>query len=85
MNAAITTEVDKISDIKKKLSNFPSMNGLELASKVSTKEPYEIGNKQSKKRLAVIDLGIKKIYLIILLIEIYILKFFHLTQILMKC
>ena len=60
MNAAITTEVDKISEIKKKLSNFPSMNGLELASKVSTKEPYEIGNKQSNKRLAVIDLGIKK-------------------------
>ena len=60
MNAAITTEVDKISDIKKKLTNFPSMNGLELASKVSTKEPYEIGNKQSNKRLAVIDLGIKK-------------------------
>ena len=60
MNAAITTEVDKISDIKKKLSNFPSMNGLELASKVSTKEPYEIGNKQSNKRLAVVDLGIKK-------------------------
>ncbi len=60
MNAAITTEVDKISDIKKKLSNFPSMNGLELASKVSTNEPYEIGNKQSNKRLAVVDLGIKK-------------------------
>ena len=60
MNAAITTEVDNISDIKKKLSNFPSMNGLELASKVSTKEPYEIGNKRSNKRLAVVDLGIKK-------------------------
>ena len=60
MNAAITTEVDKISDVKKKLSNFPSMNGLELASKVSTKEPYEIGNKRSNKRLAVLDLGIKK-------------------------
>ncbi len=60
MNAAITTEVDKISDIKKKLSQFPSMNGLELASKVSTKEPYEIGNKRSNKRLAVVDLGIKK-------------------------
>ena len=60
MNAAITTEVDKISDVKKKLSNFPSMNGLELASKVSTKEPYEIGNKRSNKRLAVVDLGIKK-------------------------
>ncbi len=60
MNAAITTEVVKISEIKKKLSNFPSMNGLELASKVSTTESYEIGNNDSSKRLAVVDLGIKK-------------------------
>ena len=36
------------------------MDGLELASKVSTKHPYELGDKNSKKRLAVIDLGIKK-------------------------
>ncbi len=60
MNAAITTEIDKISEIKKKLNKFPKMDGLELASKVSTKHPYELGDKNSKKRLAVIDLGIKK-------------------------
>ena len=60
MNAAITTEVDKINDIKKKLNDFPSMDGLELASKVSTKEAYEYGDRNSKKRLAVIDLGVKK-------------------------
>ena len=60
MNAAITTEVDKIDDLQKKLKDFPSMDGLELASKVSTKTPYEYGNNKSKIRLAVIDLGIKK-------------------------
>ncbi|GIS01288.1 MAG: hypothetical protein CM15mP102_21080 [Flavobacteriales bacterium] len=49
MNAAITTEIDKISEIKKKLNKFPKMDGLELASKVSTKHPYELGDKNSKK------------------------------------
>ena len=60
MNAAITTEIDKINIIKKNLDKFPTMNGLELASRVSTKKPYEYGDSNSKVRLAVIDLGIKK-------------------------
>ena len=51
MNAAITTQIDKISEIKNKLNKFPKMDGLELASKVSNKTPYELGNKTSKKRL----------------------------------
>ena len=60
MNAAITTETDKINTIKKNLDKFPTMDGLELASRVSTKKPYEYGDSNSKVRLAVIDLGIKK-------------------------
>jgi len=60
MNAAITTDIEKLDDIKNKLKNFPIMDGLELASKVSTTEPYEYGSSDSKIRLAVIDLGIKK-------------------------
>jgi carbamoyl-phosphate synthase small subunit len=60
MNAAITTETDIIDTIKKNLDKFPSMDGLELASKVSTKKPYEFGDSNSQARLAVIDLGIKK-------------------------
>ena len=40
MNAAITTEVDQIEDIKNQLSEFPDMKGMELASKVSTKVAY---------------------------------------------
>ena len=50
MNAAITTEIDKIEDIKKNLKKFPVMDGLELASQVSTKKSYEYGNKDSKAR-----------------------------------
>ena len=60
MNAAITTEIDKIEDITEDLNRFPVMDGLELASKVSTKKSYEYGDKNSQVRLAVIDLGIKK-------------------------
>ena len=37
MNAVITTEVNDIDDLSKKLQSVPSMKGLELASKVSTK------------------------------------------------
>ena len=40
MNAVISTDVDNIEGLKKQLADSPNMNGLELASKVSTKEPY---------------------------------------------
>jgi carbamoyl-phosphate synthase small subunit len=50
MNAAITTEIDKIDEINKKLKDFPIMDGLELASKVSTKNSYEYGDSNSKIR-----------------------------------
>ena len=36
------------------------MEGLELASKVSTRKSYLIGNPESKYKVAVIDLGIKQ-------------------------
>ena len=39
MNAAITTEVDQLDEIQNKLQEQPAMEGLELASKVSTQEP----------------------------------------------
>lgn len=60
MNAAITTELDKLDDIKKALADTPDMNGLELASKVSTKEAYEVGNPEATYRIAALDIGIKK-------------------------
>ena len=61
----------KIDTIKKNLDKFPIMDGLELASKVSTKKSYEIGDSNSQARLAVIDLGIKKIFLKIFQEEVY--------------
>ena len=60
MNAVITTEVDNIKELKKELANVPNMDGLELASKVSTKEPYFFGDKDAPYRVAVLDVGVKR-------------------------
>ena len=60
MNAVISTDIDHIDNLKNKLKDFPSMKGLELASKVSTKEPYFFGDSNSKFKIAALDLGIKK-------------------------
>ncbi len=60
MNAVITTQVDKIEDLKKQLAETPDMNGLELASKVSTKEPYFVGDENASIKIAALDIGIKK-------------------------
>lgn len=59
-NAVITTEVDKLDSLKEKLANMPEMVGLELASKVSTKEPYTVGSADAKYKVAAVDIGIKK-------------------------
>ena len=60
MNAVISTEIDDIDKLKAQLSKAPSMQGLELASKVSTKEPYFVGDENSKFKIAALDIGIKK-------------------------
>jgi carbamoyl-phosphate synthase small subunit len=60
MNAAISTKVDEIDMLKMELSKIPSMDGLELASKVSTKEIYNFGNESAKYKISALDLGIKK-------------------------
>ena len=60
MNAVISTEIDNISKLKKELANFPSMEGLELSSKVSTKEPYLYGDENATYKIAALDIGIKK-------------------------
>ena len=52
MNAIISTETDNIKELKTKLKSLPSMVGLELASKVSTKEPYFFGDPNSKLKVA---------------------------------
>lgn len=59
-NCIISNEIESFEELKKKLDAAPNMDGLELASVVSTKEAYEIGNENSKYRVAVLDLGIKR-------------------------
>ncbi|WP_145000883.1 glutamine-hydrolyzing carbamoyl-phosphate synthase small subunit [Olleya sp. Hel_I_94] len=60
MNAIISTDVDNIDGLKQQLAGVPSMSGLELASKVSTKEPYFIGDENAPIKIAALDIGIKK-------------------------
>ncbi len=59
MNAVICTDGTSIEDLKIALANVPDMNGLELASKVSTKQPYFYGNETAKYKISALDLGIK--------------------------
>jgi carbamoyl-phosphate synthase small subunit len=60
MNAIISSEILDLNELKAKLAEVPSMDGLELSSQVSTKEAYFYGNEQGKHRVAVLDLGVKK-------------------------
>ncbi|NOY48663.1 MAG: glutamine-hydrolyzing carbamoyl-phosphate synthase small subunit [Chlorobi bacterium] len=60
MNAVISTEVDNIEKLKQQLAEVPNMDGLELASKVSTKEPYYFGDENASYKIAALDIGIKK-------------------------
>ncbi len=60
MNAIISTDVENKEALQKQLAKVPSMEGLELASKVSTKEPYYVGNKNATYKIAALDIGIKK-------------------------
>ena len=58
-NAIITSDVTNREALSKQLREIPSMKGLELASKVSTKKPYHFGNEDATYRIAALDLGIK--------------------------
>lgn len=60
MNAIISSETEDIEVLKQKLKEVPSMEGLELSSKVCTKEAYFVGNENAKYKVAVLDLGVKK-------------------------
>jgi len=59
MNAIISSEIMDIEVLKKELKKAPSMEGLELSSKVSTKTAYHFGSETSKYRVAVMDYGAK--------------------------
>ncbi len=60
MNCIISSLTENLDELKEKLAQVPSMEGLELSSFVTTETPYCIGNENSTKRIAVLDFGIKK-------------------------
>lgn len=60
MNAVISTRIEALDELKSKLSKIPSMEGLELASKVSAKEPYYYGKEDADYKIAALDIGIKR-------------------------
>ena len=60
MNAIISSEELDEKKLAKQLAQAPGMGGLELASKVSTKEAYNYGEPSAKYKVAVLDLGTKE-------------------------
>lgn len=60
MNAIISSETLDIDALRAQLQKVPGMAGLELASQVSTKEPYLLGNPDATRKVAVLDFGVKK-------------------------
>lgn len=60
MNCIISTEHTDVELLSKKLKETPSMEGLELASLVSTNSSYEKGDITSPLRVAILDFGIKR-------------------------
>lgn len=58
MNGVITTDYDSCN-FAERFAEIPDMNGLELASKICTQEPYFVGESSAKYRVAVMDFGIK--------------------------
>lgn len=60
MNAVISSETLELAVLQKRLADVPSMKGLALADKVSTKEAFEMGEEDARFRVAVMDYGAKR-------------------------
>lgn len=60
MNCIISSENTDINWLKAELTKVPSMDGLELASLVTTSEVYHMGDPASAIRIAVLDFGVKR-------------------------
>ena len=60
MNCIISTEVTDIEKLAAELAKVPDMDGLELASTVSTTEEYELGDVNATVKVAVLDFGVKQ-------------------------
>lgn len=60
MNAVISSELEDLDKLREILDAAPKMEGLELASQVSTKTAYFYGDQNAQYRVAALDFGIKK-------------------------
>lgn len=60
MNCIISSETTDVNALLEQLSKVPSMEGLELASSVTTSKPYFYGQPSSPLKVAVMDFGVKK-------------------------
>lgn len=60
MNCIISSEILDVDQLKAELAKVPDMDGLELASTVSTQEEYELGDPNAALKVAVLDYGVKK-------------------------
>ncbi len=60
MNAVVSTEIQDLKELREILSGTPSMQGLELSSKVTTRKAYTVGDKNARFRIALLDIGAKK-------------------------
>jgi carbamoyl-phosphate synthase small subunit len=63
MNAIISSDENfDVDQLKDEVKDVPSMEGLELSSKVSTKEKFEVKASSGKStyKVALLDLGVKK-------------------------
>lgn len=60
MNAVISSETTDLEALTERLRQTPSMDGLELASQVSTRKAYDFGDTEATIRIAVLDLGVKR-------------------------
>ncbi|MFZ9029476.1 MAG: glutamine-hydrolyzing carbamoyl-phosphate synthase small subunit [Crocinitomicaceae bacterium] len=60
MNCIISSEDLDIDVLKGKLKDVPSMAGLELSSKVTTKSVYDVEPEDAAYKVALVDFGVKK-------------------------
>lgn len=59
MNAIISSEISDLDELRRRLAEVPSMQGLELSSRVTTSEAYTAGEGNNGPRVALLDLGVK--------------------------
>ena len=60
MNCIISSDGKSVDELRAMMATVPDMSGLELASVVSTAEPFFMGDENAPKRVSVLDFGCKR-------------------------